>query len=78
MSSLGLMRVPTVSLRHKEEIIVAGSSRKTLIYLFIYIYVYFLLICNCLNFFLGGGHTTFVDLLKCVLVLLLSLLWRSS
>lgn len=29
MSSPGLMRVPTVSLRHEEQIIVAGSSRKT-------------------------------------------------
>lgn len=50
------MRVPTVSLRHEEEIIVAGSSRKTSWFIYFYISMYIFSIFTTFSFFWGGAH----------------------
>lgn len=52
------MRVPTVSLRHEEEIIVAGSSRKTswFIYFYISMYIFSIFTTVSIFFFWGGAH----------------------
>lgn len=66
------MRVPTVSLRHEEEIIVAGSSRKTSWFIYFYISVYiFSMFTTASNYFifLGWGAHHICWLVKILLYL---------
>lgn len=55
MSSLCLMRVPTVSRRHEEEASMAGSSWKPSLFIHLYVFVCVMdYLCNCL---ILGGNT---------------------